>query len=395
MLSKTFHAVTPQRTPTLMSTKGTVLIIEDNMLNLDMAKRLLEKGGYKTLQAEDADNGIELALAKRPDLILMDMHLPIKNGYDASRILKSDQRTRDIPIVAFTALAMEEEQAKAIESGCSGVISKPINVDTFAETVSGYLRQRDKGQATPRILELAPKQAEVTLPEPEDDFEQFLLIASHDLQGPIRKILLFQQFLQNSAGEKLDPEEHDMLEGIARNGRLLEGLLGDLLTLSRAGRPEGALQPVSLNSIIEKALEKKESAIRECGAKIDMSGIAAELPELRGNYQQLVQAFTAILDNALKFRKADQPPIIQIGTRKIEEYTIEITIRDNGIGLDEKYASKIFQPFQRLTGGGKAHGRGLGLSLARKIIRRHDGNIRVTSQPGKGACFSVLFHIGE
>lgn len=378
-----------------MTAKGTVLIIEDNVLNLDMARRLLEKGGYETLQAEEADTGIRLAQDQKPDLILMDMHLPIRNGYEASRILKSDDRTRDIPIVAFTALAMEEEQEKALDSGCSGIISKPINVDTFAETVGSFMHAKSNRHATPPKRDNQSPQSPAITTEQEDELEQFLMIASHDLQGPLRKIQLFQQFLKNSAGEKLDPEELHMLEGIARNSQMMENLLGELLVLSRINRKGVNFQPVSLEAVVQEVLDNKQPAIRDSGARIDMGEFSQNLPPIRGDHRQMVQLFTALLDNALKFRQENQPPVISVRARKVGERILEIAVQDNGIGMDEKYADKIFEPFQRLPGAGKYPGRGFGLALARKIVRRHQGAIRVSSQPGQGACFTVDFPLPE
>lgn len=119
--------------------KGTILIIEDNPLNLDMAQDLLEYAGFETLQAEDAETGIQLAKRHQPDLILLDLHLPIISGYDACKIMKADPQIRDIPVVAFTALAMESDHQQALSCGCTGIINKPINVDEFAETVGALI----------------------------------------------------------------------------------------------------------------------------------------------------------------------------------------------------------------------------------------------------------------
>jgi CheY-like chemotaxis protein len=116
-----------------------ILLIEDNELNLDMAKSLLQNAGFHTLEAEDAANGIRIARECQPDLILMDIHLPIMNGYEACRIIKSEPLIASIPIVAFTAHAMEEEAQKALDYGCSGIISKPIDVDQFPKQIAGFL----------------------------------------------------------------------------------------------------------------------------------------------------------------------------------------------------------------------------------------------------------------
>lgn len=125
-----------------MSRNGTILIIEDNEMSLKMAKTLLQIAGYATLEARNAETGIHMAKEHLPNLILMDMHLPVKSGYEASQELRAMPETESIPIVAFTALAMEEEQKKALAHGCAGVICKPIDIKSFAQTIESFLEAR-------------------------------------------------------------------------------------------------------------------------------------------------------------------------------------------------------------------------------------------------------------
>jgi two-component system cell cycle response regulator DivK len=104
-----------------------------------MAQCLLYIAGYQILEAKNADEGIHLARSFHPDLILMDIHLPIKSGYEASKELKNYPETSTIPIVAFTSLAMGNEQKRALAHGCVGVITKPIDIKQFAKTVGSFL----------------------------------------------------------------------------------------------------------------------------------------------------------------------------------------------------------------------------------------------------------------
>jgi two-component system, cell cycle response regulator DivK len=119
--------------------KGLVLIIEDNKMNLEMAKLLLEDAGYDTIGVEEAITGVDMAKKAQPNLILMDLHLPIMDGYEATRILKRNPETQNIPVVAFTALAMSGDAEKAVRFGCEGVIHKPIEVSQFVSQMEAYL----------------------------------------------------------------------------------------------------------------------------------------------------------------------------------------------------------------------------------------------------------------
>lgn len=122
--------------------KGRVLIIEDNEMNMDIATQLLTVDGFEVLQAQDGASGLLLANQHQPDIILLDMHLPIKDGFELCKELKSNPKTQHIVILAFTALVMEEDRKKAIACGCATVIHKPLEINEFANTVSAYLPQK-------------------------------------------------------------------------------------------------------------------------------------------------------------------------------------------------------------------------------------------------------------
>ena len=116
-----------------------VLIVEDNKIDMKLMKDILERSEYETLQAEDGLEAINLALARLPDLILMDIQLPEISGLEITRRLKGDDRSRRIPIVAVTAFAMGWHEREALDSGCDDYISKPISVLGFLNTVESFL----------------------------------------------------------------------------------------------------------------------------------------------------------------------------------------------------------------------------------------------------------------
>lgn len=119
--------------------EGKVLLIEDNPLNMELAVDLLEIGGYEVLTATTAEEGIELAQKETPDLILMDISLPGIDGLEATRILKKDKKVKDVPIVAMSAHAMPGDEEKAIEAGCVGYITKPIDTKSLIEKVKEFM----------------------------------------------------------------------------------------------------------------------------------------------------------------------------------------------------------------------------------------------------------------
>ena len=122
----------------------TILVVEDNTLNMKLVRGLIKIGKYHMLEANDAELGIQLVREKRPDLVLMDIQLPGMDGLSATKIIKEDPDLKDIPIVALTSHAMQGDKEKALAAGCTGYITMPIDTRKFLETVSQYLKHDDQ-----------------------------------------------------------------------------------------------------------------------------------------------------------------------------------------------------------------------------------------------------------
>ena len=121
----------------------TILVVEDNTLNMKLVRGLIKIGKYRMIEAIDAESGIELIREQRPDLVLMDIQLPGMDGLSATKIIKEDPELKDIPIVALTSYAMQGDKEKALAAGCTGYIAKPIDTRKFLETVSQYFKDDD------------------------------------------------------------------------------------------------------------------------------------------------------------------------------------------------------------------------------------------------------------
>lgn len=120
-------------------TRKVILIIEDNAVNMKLARLVLEHGDYTVLEAADAEKGIEIAREHQPDLVLMDIQLPGMDGLDATRAMKADPELKGITVVALTSFAMDGDAEKALEAGCAGYLTKPINTRTFLGDVARYI----------------------------------------------------------------------------------------------------------------------------------------------------------------------------------------------------------------------------------------------------------------
>jgi len=128
----------------------TILVIEDNEMNMKLMRAVLRVGHYRMIEAMDAETGLRLVREKRPDLILMDIQLPGMDGLSATQIIKADTELKEIPIFALTGFAMESDKEKAMDIGFAGYIVKPLNVKDFLETIANCFKTRENEKETNR-----------------------------------------------------------------------------------------------------------------------------------------------------------------------------------------------------------------------------------------------------
>jgi PAS domain S-box-containing protein len=226
-------------------------------------------------------------------------------------------------------------------------------------------------------------QAAEDLRRSNQELEQFAYVSSHDLQEPLRKIINYGERLQALVkGEA----EKDYLERMKAGCYRMKSVIVDLLRYSRISKEkELAIEDVDVQKLLEEVKTDLELKINDSKATI----VVEEWCPLRGNASQLRHLFQNLLTNSLKFARKDVPPVVRVSCRNDGRQT-EIRIQDNGIGFDEKYAEKIFQPFQRLHGSSEYEGTGIGLSIVRKIVENHRGRISVRSTLGEGTVFEIL-----
>jgi PAS domain S-box-containing protein len=222
------------------------------------------------------------------------------------------------------------------------------------------------------------------LRESNRDLEDFAYVASHDLQEPLRKISAFGERLRVRLGDDVDEKSLDYLDRMEGASRRMQVLINDLLSFSRVTTKGTALVPVDLGDVVDNVLHDLEIAIADSGAVVHRR----TLPTIDADALQLRQLFQNLIGNALKFHVDGRPPEIWVEAVMIGGRWL-LSVRDNGIGFDQAYAEKIFTVFQRLHGRSEYDGTGVGLAICRKIVERHGGTIRATSDDDHGATFLI------
>ncbi|HEX2994798.1 MAG TPA: response regulator [Anaerolineales bacterium] len=133
-------------------TKKRILVVEDNMDNYELVRFMLERSGYDVFLAVNGRDGVSAARLQKPDLILMDLGMPEMDGWIATEKIKSDETTKLIPLYALTAHTLPRERLRAMNAGCDGYISKPINMDGFLDVIAGALRKTRRKKQQKEIM---------------------------------------------------------------------------------------------------------------------------------------------------------------------------------------------------------------------------------------------------
>lgn len=230
------------------------------------------------------------------------------------------------------------------------------------------------------LLEKETRQRE-ELVRSNAELEQFAYIASHDLQEPLRTIISYAQLLEEDYKGQLDADADENIYYIVDAATRMQQLIKDLLALSRVGTRRQKFAPTDCNQVMERVLANLKIAIAESAATVTYD----LLPTLVADELQLTQLFQNLIGNGLKFR-GEQPPRIHISLLPREDEWC-FCVRDNGIGIEQQYADRIFAIFQRLHSRKQYEGTGIGLAICQKIVQRHGGRIWVESTLGQGAAF--------
>lgn len=288
-----------------------------------------------------------------------------------------------------TAASGQDDRFEASHLGPNGeeiVVDFSISPvkDESGEVIYLIPEGRDITKTRQRELQLEKLVADVE--KSNEDLEQFAYVASHDLQEPLRKIASYCQLLQEEQAHKLDEEGRDYLDVAINGARRLQTLIRDLLTFSRITTRGKPLQPTDATESLNDAIENLSLRIEESKAVIRCE----PLPKVMADAGQLTRLFQNLISNAIKYCTREVPELhisaIDQGGQCL------VSIRDNGIGIDEDFHEQIFRVFQRLHNRKTYSGTGIGLALCKRIVERFGGEITVESSPGLGSTFSFTLN---
>jgi light-regulated signal transduction histidine kinase (bacteriophytochrome) len=402
-----------------------ILLVDDREDNLLSIETILAPAGYTFVKALSGREALKILLHEFDfALILMDVKMPNLNGYETATLIYQREKLKHIPIIFITANNYGEEHVfKGYMSGAVDYIYKPINPDLLRAKVGVFidlykknrmlLAQEQKLVNINKNLELEIHERKVSeekvkelnhkllenierLESANRDLDRFAFMASHDLQEPLRKMMMFSDRLSYKYKDILDDEGKMFISRLQHAGERMQALIKDILLFSKTSLEKPVFVESDLNIIISEVLADMENNIEEKDAVIDIT----TLPNLNVNPVLMRPLFHNLLSNAIKYSKKDVKPVVRVysefssngqngNSDKEKSKYCRIYIEDNGIGFEQKYSEQIFGMFKRLHLHTEFEGTGIGLALCKKIVEEHNGFITARSKVGEGSVFII------
>jgi signal transduction histidine kinase len=284
-------------------------------------------------------------------------------------------------MVRYAVLKPIDQLTEQVRRVAAGDFDHTLHVDRPAELAELSSHVDSMRGRIVSAWRVAADQAE-ELRRSNGELEQFAYVASHDLQEPLRKVASFTQMLEQRYSTQLDERARQYIHYAVDGAKRMQLLINDLLDFSRVGRVTGGRTVVDTGEALDQALDNLSATVEDTEATITRD----DMPKVKGNRLQLTQLFQNLIENAIKFR-SEESPRIHIGVTRSGDMW-EFSCADNGIGVEAKYADRIFLIFQRLHPRDVYPGTGIGLALCRKIVEYHGGQLWLDNNvEGQGATF--------
>ena len=394
-----------------------ILVVDDREDNLFSIETLLEKDHYTVVKANSGRAALKILLTHHDfSLILMDVQMPDMNGFETATIIYERDKLKQIPIIFITAHNQEEKYIfKGYRMGGVDYIYKPINPELLRAKVGVFvelyrknhqliihekklltankalqteIEERKASEEKVKLLNKQLVENNTHLLAANEELDRFAYVASHDLQEPLRKIMVFSDKILLKPGNEKEVEKY--LKKIISSSQRMQTLINDLLQFSRQTFNSADFVITDLNELVKEAMLELEIEIEKNNAQINVDG----LPVICAIPGLMRQLFYNLINNAIKFRKKDVFPVVNIYAQKLNNFGnksnfYRISISDNGIGFDPVYSDEIFMIFKRLHSYHEFAGSGVGLSICKKIIDKHNGFIKASSKLDEGSTFVI------
>lgn len=384
--------------------KARILIVEDDPKNVELLKAQLDDEGYIIESAMDGEEALSQVSRQKPDLILLDIMLPRKSGFEVCKEIKSAAETRSIPVIMVTALTDMESRVKGIAVGADDFLSRPIDRAELISRIKSMLRIKRLHEELARESQTARKTSEqlelqqrvlksmsTQLMQASHLKYEFIVNMSHALRTPLNVIIGFSEMLQDELVGSLNERQSKYVGNVLESARELQRLISNIVDVFKIETGKVPLETTefSLEEAIESAVSAFENTRRDKKIRVSVS-VEPAVARIHADPQKLATILENLLSNAFKFT----PPggSVEVTAEQDNDW-VRICVADTGIGLSEDDCQKIFSEFYRVADpAASAHtGSGLGLALTRKLVHMNGGEIWAESEKGAGAKMTFTF----
>jgi signal transduction histidine kinase len=359
-----------------------ILLVDDRPENLFALESMLEAPDRCFYRAQSGNEALKLAYKENISLILMDVQMPEMDGLETVRLLKTNEKTKKIPVIFVTAFNKDSNQLlHGLQQGGVDYLFKPLDVDIVRAKVDVML----KLQRQQRELEVINQKLGII----NEEKNRLMGIAAHDLRNPANNILMMSDIVMEMAEGKLGDESFEFLRMMRVTAEHMLNVVNNILDVSRI--ESGNLPVNKKNTNLVKLIEDNVKLNSFVARKKDIAiTFTPEEPAvIREIDPSLIeQVMNNLISNAVKFSHRNTN--VRVTLSSVKDKAL-ITVRDEGQGIPEKELNRLFKFFSRTSvqGTNGEVSTGLGLAISKKIIEAHGGSIRVESQPGVGSTFSV------
>ena len=373
--------------------RGLLLVVDDNETNRDVLSRRLQMQGYSTQDAPDGASALAIISSRVFDLVLLDIMMPDMDGYEVLRRLKSDEKTRDVPVIMISAVGDLDSVVRCIEMGAEDYLPKPFN-PTLLKARIGACLEKKRGRDREARMFAALEENYGRLQQLEKMRDDLTNMIVHDLRTPLSSIMAGLQTIPMLG--TLDSSQQECCDIAMRSSSSLLHMINDLLDISKlegGGKPDLELASLDVAALAESALEQVQSASAQ--RKIVWQREFAPDPlQFVGDEDKLRRTLVNLLGNAIKFSPAGGQ--IAVGARA-HENELQMWVRDEGEGIPRDAFERIFEKFGQVEDrkAGRAMSTGLGLALCKMVVDAHGGRIWVESELGQGSTFTLALPLAK
>lgn len=372
---------------------GDILLVDDNPINLDLLSGMLFERKYRVRVATNGKRALAAVRSCLPDLILLDINMPDMDGYEVCRRLKTDESTREVPVIFISALDEAMDKVRAFEVGGVDYVTKPFQFEEVLARIENQLKiSRLQKEMAFKNEELA--HANLKLKELDRIKANFAAMLVHDLKSPLSVIKGTLELF--SYEESLDTTLKDLVTTSERSVDKMLNLINEALDIFRNDAQDVTLEVKSINpeTLLRSVAEEARLAALSARITVECS-IEPKLPSILADPDKLERVFANLLSNAIKFTpeggRISLDAITVSGTGVESGLTfVQVSLTDTGEGIPADTLPYIFEPYRQARSQRSALGVGLGLAIVKRIIAEHGGNISVRSQVGVGTCFTVM-----